>query len=294
LLNLFRDSPRLNKSTAQLRTVGQVDCVRIGELDWAYWYLPGGPQTILFIHGNSAGKEVFYKQFEGLAQSGYSLLAVDLPGHGATPNSNEPERDYNNPAIALCLKRLLAALDIRRPLIVGWSLGGHIAIEMAGRGFDLAGMMIFGTPPFGPTIVDFERAFAKSPAMEVTLKAERTEEDLEVYKAGLYGTFSPLPQAFHDLAERADGTCPEQSFAHWSTGDYGCHQRTVVRGWERPVCVLHGTSDAFVSADYLAEFPEDRFWKAEIIRMSRIGHAPFIEAPDVFNKLLREFCKDCF
>ncbi len=281
-------------ATAKIRTIGDTGQINIGGLDWSYWHLPAGPNTIVFIHGNSAGKEVFYKQFEALSSSGYSLLAIDILGHGSSSNATQPDEEYNTPAFALNLYRLLASLKISRPVIFGWSMGGHIAIEMAGRGFDLAGLMISGTPPFGPSIVDFERAFKKSAAMEVTLKPERTAEDMEVYRKGLFGTFANRPEAFDLLVERADGRCPERSFAHWATGEEGCHQRTVVCGWDRPICVLHGNNDVFVSDEYLKTFPEERFWQSRIIRMEDIGHAPFLEQPETFNTFLLEFCADCF
>lgn len=281
-------------ATAKLRSIGETGKVAIDGLDWSYWHLPSGPNTVVFIHGNSAGKEVFFKQFKSLSSSGYSLLAIDVLGHGSSSDALSPVTQYTTPGLALALNKLLAALNVTHPLVFGWSMGGHIAIEMAGRGFDLAGIMVSGTPPFGPTLVDFERAFKQSAAMEVTLKPERTAEDMEVYKKGLFGTFTDRPKVFDLLIERTDGRCPEQCIANWSTGEEGCHQRTVVCGWDRPVCFLHGEKDVFVSDEYLQTFPEERFWQNRIMRMEGVGHAPFLEKPEAFNSLLLEFCADCF
>ncbi len=279
---------------AALRGTGSVDSEDIDGLSIEYWRYQGGQNTIVFLHGNSAGKEVFYHQFAGLQDAGYDLLAIDLPGHGGSADSPNPERDYNFPALALRLHRLLKVLGISRPLIAGWSLGGHIAIEMAGRGFDMGGLMLFGTPPMGPGMVDFERAFVASDAMAVTLKEERTAADLAVYTKGLYGSLDPIPPAFLDLARRADGRCPSHVGTHWSKGEEGCHQRTVVRGWERPICILHGKEDAFVSEGYLATLTAEHFWTQSVVMLPDVGHAPFLEAPNVFNDTVEAFAKTVF
>jgi len=50
-------------------------------------------------------------------------------------------------------------------VIVGWSLGGHIALEAASALPDAAGFVIFGTPPVsGPA--DMPEAFLPNPALE--------------------------------------------------------------------------------------------------------------------------------
>lgn len=149
----------------------KTEYIDIDDLRIAYKLVRGTNDAVVFIHGNSAGKDVFGSQLQALDDQGYTVLAVDLPGHGESSDSAVPERDYTFPAFALLIKKLQDALEIKSPLIVGWSLGGHVVLEMAGRGFDMCGAMIFGTPPLGPGMADFEAAFLPSEAMAVTLKA---------------------------------------------------------------------------------------------------------------------------
>lgn len=296
MLKLFnRSHAAAAKAARSLRAVGDVDRIAVNGLEIEYWRHQRGPDTIVFIHGNSAGKEVFHSQFDALAEQDYSLLAIDLPGHGGSTNSRSPQADYNFPAFALVIKRLLSALKIESPLLVGWSLGGHVVIEMAGRGFDLAGAMIFGAPPVGPGLgEDFERAFLKSEAMAVTLKEAPSARELKLYVRGLYGSLAAPPDAFLRLAERMDGAVRSCMGAHWATGDEGCHQKTVAAGWEKPLCVLHGERDVFVSGDYLRDVAWRNLWGGEIIRIPGVGHAPFVEAPEHFNEILSHFASDVF
>lgn len=295
MLELFSNSKAgASKAVRGLRTKGETGTVKVGAIDIAYWLARGGPNTIVFLHGNSAGKEVFYKQFEALAGDDQTLLAIDLPGHGASSDSKTPETDYSFPAFALLINQVLTELGIRSPICVGWSLGGHVVIEMAGRGFDMAGAMIFGTPPMGPGLgPDFEKGFRQTPAMAVTLNPSPTKEELATYVKGLYGSFAP-PSSFMRLALRMDGAVRANMGAHWAVGDQGCHQRTVVAGWAKPLAVLHGDDDEFVSGDYLDSLTVRKLWRGQIHHFRDVGHAPFVEMPDEFNHLLSEFAREVF
>jgi pimeloyl-ACP methyl ester carboxylesterase len=268
--------------------------VQIGDLSIAYLRRPASRKTILFLHGNSAGKRAFYKQFSGLADTDYTLIALDLPGHGGSSNSSRPEQDYNFPAFALLVKRFCDALSVEMPLVVGWSLGGHVVIEMAGRGFDLSGAMIFGTPPIATGLSDFETAFRPSEAMAVTLNPSPTEAQLNIYVQGLYGTLDPIPQTFREDAVRMDGAVRDHMGAHWASGEHGCHQRTVVAGWDKPICVIHGEDDVFVSTDYMDALTWRNLWGGQINKFAKVGHAPFVESPERFNIVLRDFADEVF
>ena len=260
----------------------------------AYNRRSGNENTLVFIHGNSAGKAAFNGQLSALKDTGYTLIAIDLPGHGDSSNSDRPEQDYNFPAFALLIKRFCDALAIKSPIIIGWSLGGHVVIEMAGRGFDLSGAVICGTPPIATGMSDFDSAFLPSEAMAVTLNPEPSEMETNIYLKGLYGSLDPIPQEFQKDAKRMDGAVRANMGAHWGSGEYGCHQKIIVAGWDKPLCVIHGTDDVFVSEEYLDSIIWRNLWRGKIQKIPGIGHAPFLEAPDTFNTLLREFADEVF
>lgn len=110
----------------------------------------GDGPAVLFIHGNSGCKEVFHQQFEGSLANTCRMIAFDLPGHGASDDASAPEDVYRMATMAPIIRKLLEALDARDSVLVGWSLGGHLAIEMAASYPEHRGMVITGTPPCGP------------------------------------------------------------------------------------------------------------------------------------------------
>jgi 2-succinyl-6-hydroxy-2,4-cyclohexadiene-1-carboxylate synthase len=61
--------------------------------------------------------------------SEFCCLAVDLPGHGQT--IVQQDSDYQMPNVAQALINLLVELNIKQCILVGYSMGGRIALYLA-------------------------------------------------------------------------------------------------------------------------------------------------------------------
>lgn len=83
--------------------------------------------VLLLIHGIAGSSRTWEPLIELLAQD-HRVIAPDLPGHGA---SDHPAGDYSLGAYATGLRDLLAVLDVPRATLVGHSLGGGIAMQLA-------------------------------------------------------------------------------------------------------------------------------------------------------------------
>jgi 2-succinyl-6-hydroxy-2,4-cyclohexadiene-1-carboxylate synthase len=85
-------------------------------------------QTILFLHGFTGNNQDFSSVISLLSKN-YCCLAVDLPGHGQT-RVNGDESCYNMLNTAQALIDLLDDLQIDKCLLLGYSMGGRLALYM--------------------------------------------------------------------------------------------------------------------------------------------------------------------
>lgn len=88
-----------------------------------------GDPPLLFIHGWCCDHTFFQPQFEHF-KAFHTVTTLDLRGCGS---SDRPEYGYDIPTLADDVAWLCHELKLSKPIIVGHSLGGMIAIELAAR-----------------------------------------------------------------------------------------------------------------------------------------------------------------
>lgn len=252
----------------------------------------GGGPPVLFIHGNSAAKEEFATLMAGRLAARYRFLAVDLPGHGASADARgEPMAAYTIPGYAGALIELLTTLGARDAALVGWSLGGHIAIEMMGELPSLRGLLISGTPPVPKSPEAFAVAFLPNPVMGLTGKREFTAEDAAAYGAAVYGTARPAELA---ALRRTDGRAREAVIGGFM-GGLGRDQKETVEALTRPIAVIAGKDDPLINNDFVMKGVAYRnLVGGKVALLDGVGHAAFSRAADRVAPLLDGFLAAAF
>lgn len=249
-----------------------------------------GP-AILLIHGNSSCKEVFGKQYAAPELAEFRLVAFDLPGHGASDDAADPARSYTLGGYAEMAGEVAAALKLDKPIIFGWSLGGHIALEMIGSGFDAAGVMISGTPPIKPTIESLMAGFNIDPSAEnLTGKRDFTEADAIFYSTHTSAVDGVVAPELLAMCKRTDGRAREIMFGSVMQG-HALDEQEIVATTTTPFAVVNGVDDVFIQASYFDAFVYSSLWDRGVVRLDGAGHAPFLQQPAAFNALLAEFAR---
>ena len=282
----------LRKTVDQLRLSGRTASVEIDGVTLDYWIMGTGSQTMVFLHGNSCAKEVFYRQFEYFSDADLTLIAIDLPGHGGSGDAIDPEVQYTIPGYAKIVSHALEALNLRNYLLVGWSLGGNIALEMAGNGDPISAMLLMGAPPVGPGPDNFEKAYLPSIIEAAGANDEAREDEVIAFAKSIYALLDPIPKHFLDTALRTDGRAREIMMSHWLSSKNGHDQIKTAENWDKPICVVHGQEEPFVSLSYLQGVAWRNLWDGRVQLLPQGAHAPFVESPDRFNALLDRFISD--
>lgn len=253
----------------------------------------GDGLPVVLIHGNSSCKEVFLRQLESPDAARHRMIALDLPGHGESDDAATDET-YSISGYADVVAAALDALGVRRCVIVGWSLGGHVGIELlgraaAGRGPEIAGLMLVGTPAFGRGVLAVARAFHVSYDLLLATKGRLGPQEARRFGRTCLG--SAVEPHFVDMIQRTDARARPALLRSMIRGD-GLDQRAVVEAATRPIAVLNGEGEPFARLDFVASLAYGELWDGACHVVAGAGHAPFIEAPDSFNPVLGRFLAD--
>ncbi|OQV00024.1 hypothetical protein CLAIMM_05579 [Cladophialophora immunda] len=114
------------------RTWGAAGLTRVGDKMVNVREIGSGSDTVVFVHGLGASSEYYAPliQEAGLDAS-RRLILYDLEGHGLTPTAASSVVSVES--YVADLEHLFSAKDITRATVVGWSLGGLIAMLFAER-----------------------------------------------------------------------------------------------------------------------------------------------------------------
>ncbi|MFN0105575.1 MAG: alpha/beta hydrolase [Bryobacteraceae bacterium] len=89
-----------------------------------------GPRAVVLVHGGRFTKSGWTKQAQAIAQAGFTVLAIDLRGHGLSKDGPPDKRnDIAMPLDLLAAIRYLQGNGAKSVSIVGASMGGNLAEE---------------------------------------------------------------------------------------------------------------------------------------------------------------------
>jgi pimeloyl-ACP methyl ester carboxylesterase len=104
----------------------------------AYDEVGSGSPPVLFVHGWACDRTYFAPQVAHFGRA-HRTLAVDLRGHG---ESDKPRQDYTMADFADDLAWLCGQLEAEKPIVVGHSMGGTVALVLAARHPALPGAIV--------------------------------------------------------------------------------------------------------------------------------------------------------
>lgn len=97
-------------------------------------WLGEGPPFML-VHGLASNCLTWEEMAEPLAAAGHHVITLDQRGHGL---SDKPDDGYGLAEVTADLAKLIDALKLTQPIMVGQSWGGNVMLEFGARYPDLA------------------------------------------------------------------------------------------------------------------------------------------------------------
>ena len=224
-------------------------------------YQEAGPpdgQVLILLHGSPGDASNFDKLIEPLTEAGYRVIAPDMPGFG---HSDHWVNNYSNRAHARYLLALMDELEIEHAHLVGFSMGGGVALNT----YDLA-----------PDRVDSITLLA---AIGVQEGEGSGDYHFEHLKYGLgYAALVVAPEFLPHF-----GILPDRSHRHafmrnfWDTDQRP--NRDILAEFDKPLLIIHGEGDPLVPAR-AAYMHHDLVGKSQLVMFA----ADDIE-PSTFNIL---------
>lgn len=250
----------------------------------------------VFIHGHCTNKDFFSKQLLSSLFSNYRLIALDLPGYGKSNPPTDPQKVYSFPGFADVVSEVVNIMKLDNIIIVGWSLGGHIALELTSRLPQLRGLLITGTPPIEISAEGLSRGFkvANPKILECFGKGNLTYEEAELFATISGYDYSKEKKFIVDAVMQTDEgakTIYPQSILK----RVGQNELKIVNEWPFPIAVIAGEQDAGINNDYIIqEVKFKNLWRKKVHVIPNAGHAVFMEQPVEFNTILEQFFQEIF
>jgi len=243
----------------------------------------GAGKCVLLLHGFSMSHDIWTYQVAHLSDKA-RVITPDLRGHG---NSDKPDSSYSHDEFALDLLKLIENLRLRDVNLVGWSLGGSIALRyMKNHGHRIKRLILVGTGPRFFKSKDYP--YGVDPAV-------RIEQDKR--------WLSDTPAATVEFCRRLVKDEPSSAMLNWlvqmsldtpllvkmriSSHRGQSDHRAMLGEIKIPTAIFHGRYDSFTAiggARYMA-----RRIPGAKLEVFETGHTPMIEAADDFNRRLSHF-----
>lgn len=250
---------------------------------------PGRGSPLVLVHGHWSTRFVFAPLLEGPLGQQHRLIAIDLPGEGASDPPVDPIAAYSTPGFASVITSVARALELEKAVYAGWSLGGHLLIEAMPALGRARGFCIFGTPPlrYPP---NFEEAFLPHPIVDVLFAPTIDDEACDAWADAVIPRSSPLWASLRDHIRASDGSRRAQLGASIGTVGYR-DEPSVLASLQQPLAVIHGEHDSLISLPYIAALRLPTLWRGAVQVVAGATHATQWTAPEALSDLLLAFRK---
>jgi 2-hydroxy-6-oxonona-2,4-dienedioate hydrolase len=276
-----------------------------------YREMGSGKKTLLLIHGNMSSSKHWEPVYEKMKEH-YKIFAVDLRGMGESTYHNRFDslKELSDDLAEFC-----EILKLRELIVVGWSTGGGIAMELAADYPDLVEKLILvesvspkGYPlmkknekgePIPGRFYESKEAMAKDPVQVLPAVLAMENQDFETMKqiwdAAIYVVKKPEEKKYHQYLEE---TLKQRNLVDvdWALATFNitAEHNGMVEGngkiefIKQPTLILGSELDYVVPLTMIEDTAKALGSKGEVHIFKDSGHSPIT---DVTEELVRKMEK---
>jgi pimeloyl-ACP methyl ester carboxylesterase len=199
-----------------------------------YYEIHGSGKPLVLLHGGLGAIEMFGPNLPALAK-GRQVIGVDLQGHGRTADIDRPlSVQYMADDVAALIKHL----GIARTDIMGYSLGGGVALQIAIRHPEVVNKLVVVSTPFRRN--GFYPDILVQQA-QVNANAAEALKQTPMYQ--MYASLAPRPQDWSRLLEKI-GEAMKKDF----------DLSSEIKGIKATTLIIAGDADIFPPAHAVEMF----------------------------------------
>lgn len=252
----------------------------------------GEGRPVVLIHGWPLSDEMYEYQYSALIKNNFRAIGITLRGFG---KSDKPYGVYDYDMHALDIKNILSKLDVTNAVIVGFSMGGSIAIRYVSTysGAHVSKLVLCGAAaPSWTQRDDFKFNLPKSAVDDLIALTEKDRPKLLSDFAKIFSaTETSLNEGIGGWLNGMGLSATSYATAQCLMALRDTDLRPDMKNIKIPTLILHGKKDKICSFD-LAEQMKLGIQNSQLVAFENSGHSLFLEETDKFNSELMKFAKE--